>query len=307
MATLGDLGEFGFIGELKKKLPSGKGVVRGIGDDTAVIRSSKGKDTLFTTDMLVEDHHFRLGEASGFEVGWKALAVNISDIAAMGGVPTFAVVSVGFPQALSAQFARDVYEGLARCAKTFGVTIVGGDTNASEKIVIAVSLLGEVEKGRAVLRSGAKKGDVIFVSGFLGGSYASKRHLSFTPRLREARYLCQKFKVNAMIDLSDGLSSDIRRLAEESGVGALLSKENIPISRDANGLKAALCEGEDFELLFTMSPKEAARLTLAAKDGKLAPFHPVGRIVDKKEGVCLVRDDRAREPLPAEGFDHYLA
>lgn len=307
MATLGDLGEFGFIRELKKKLPGGKGVVRGIGDDTAVVRSAKGKDTLFTTDMLVEDHHFRLGEASGCEVGWKALAVNISDIAAMGGVPTFAVVSVGFPPALSAQFARDIYEGLARCAKTFGVTIVGGDTNASEQIVVSVSLLGEVEKGKAILRSGAKIGDVIFVSGFLGGSYASKRHLSFTPRIREARYLSKKFKINAMMDLSDGLSSDIRRLAEESGVGAVLSKENIPISRDANSLKAALCEGEDFELLFTMSPKEAARLTLAAKDGKMAPFHPVGRIVDKKEGVALVRDDRTREPLPAEGFDHYLA
>ncbi|HXV19227.1 MAG TPA: thiamine-phosphate kinase [Candidatus Omnitrophota bacterium] len=307
MATLGDLGEFGFISELKKKLPAGKGVLRGIGDDTAVVRTPKGKDTLFTTDMLVEDHHFRLGEASGFEVGWKALAVNISDIAAMGGVPTFAVVAVGFPQALSAQFARDVYEGLSRCAKAFGVSIVGGDTNASEKIVVSASLLGEVEKGKAVLRSGAKMGDVIFVSGFLGGSYASRRHLSFTPRLREARFLCKKFKINAMMDLSDGLSSDIRRLTEESGVGAVLSKENIPISRDANGLKAALCEGEDFELLFTVSPREAARLTLAAKDSKLAPFHPVGRIVDKKEGVCLIRDDRAREPLSAEGFDHYLA
>jgi len=294
------------INELKKKIRNGRSVRLGIGDDAAVIRPPSGKDLLFTTDMLIEDRHFKLNDATAFEIGWKALGVNVSDIAAMGGIPTHAVVAVGLPKNLSLDFVNELYEGIRSLAKCFKVNIVGGDTNQSDKLVIAVSLLGEVKRGAFVRRGGAKPGDVIFVTGSLGGSYVSRKHLNFTPRLNEARFLVSHFKIHSMIDISDGLASDIRRIAEESGVGVVLSKEAIPVSRFAKDFSAALTDGEDFELLFTLSPKEAARLTHYPAQKGLVPFHPIGKIVEKRCGIKLVRDDRKTEPLPSKGFDHYL-
>lgn len=306
MKKLSELGEFGLIEVLRKKIKTGASVRLGIGDDTAVVRPGAGRELLFTTDMLIEDRHFKLSDATAFEIGWKALAVNVSDIAAMGGVPTHAVAAVGLPKNLTLDFVSELYQGLRSLAKCFKVNIVGGDTNQSDKLIIAVSLLGEVKRGAFVSRGGAKPGDVIFVTGSLGGSYASQKHLNFTPRLDEARFLVSHFKINSMIDISDGLASDIRRIAEESGVGAVLSKEAIPVSRFAGDFNAALTDGEDFELLFTLSPKEAARLTRHSTQKGLAPFHPIGKIVEKRRGIKLVRDDRKTEPLPPKGFDHYL-
>lgn len=304
---LGQLGEFGLIEEIRKLVfTDSKTVLLGIGDDAAVLKPSGKKRLLFTTDMLIEDEHFRLKEATPFEIGWKALAVNLSDIAAMAGAPTHAVISMGLPKKLRFGFVRELYRGMETLARRFKVNLVGGDTNRSEKLVLSVALLGEADAKDYVTRSGAEPGDVIFVSGFLGGSYASKKHLHFMPRIEEARFLTRHFKIHAMIDLSDGLSSDICRIAEASRVGAFLAKGSIPLSKFARDVNAAMNDGEDFELLFTLSPKEAARLTLYPFGKKGTSFHPIGRIVEKKYGVRLVDKSGKSAPLAGKGFDHFL-
>ena len=300
------IGEFGLIRQIRNTTRvSNPAVLMGIGDDTAVIRGSSKKDMLFTTDMLIEGIHFEITEASPYEIGRKALAVNLSDIAAMGGWPTVAVVAVGLPPDLPPKFVRELYEGIEDLASSFNVSIVGGDTNRSGKIVISVALLGEVEKNKALLRSGAKEGDVIFVTGLLGGSYASKWHLNFIPRLEESRFLSRHFKIHAMIDISDGLASDIHRVCEESGVGAILSQEAIPVSPFAKKREAALTDGEDFELLFTLSPKEAARLTLYSSDRNIGPFWPVGKIVPRRQGIKMTGPRGSVKDLPEKGYDHF--
>lgn len=305
MKRIGDTGEFALIRSFRAKTRRGPSVRVGIGDDTAVLRPAPGKELLFTTDMLIEGKHFRLSEATARQIGRKALAVNISDIAAMGGVPTCAVVALGLPARLPKKFAVDLYEGIRALADDFGVSVVGGDTNGSDKLVVAVTLLGECERGRALLRSGARPGDVIFVSGELGGSYPSKKHLDFTPRVKEALFLAKNFKVGAMMDLSDGLAGDLRRIAEESGVGAVLLKEAIPVSRAARGVAGALADGEDFELLFTLPVPDAARLMAAEISAGVGTFRPVGKIVEKKRGLTLIDLAGKRVPLGAGGFDHF--
>lgn len=302
--TLKEAGEFGLIERIRRMMPGAPAVLMGIGDDTAVLRIGN-KKVFFTTDMILEDRHFRMSEATGFEIGWKALAVNISDIAAMGGIPTHAVVALGAPGDLSLNFIHEIYTGIRTLARRFHVTVVGGDTNASDKLVVSVSLLGEAVRGLVATRSAAKAGDVVFVSGFLGGSRASKKHLRFVPRIKESQFLMKHTQMHAMMDISDGLASDIHRITERSGVGACLSSEAIPCTPGVH-LGQALTEGEDFELLFTLSPKEAAKLMVssAARRG-LAPFHAVGKIMPKAYGVRLVGANGKDEILPAKGFDHF--
>ncbi len=305
--SLSEVGEFGLIDAIRRMTPKADpSVLLGIGDDTAVLLPPKKGDLLFTTDMLIQDRHFRLEDASPFEIGRKAMAVNLSDIAAMGGQATHAVVSLGLPAALSVGFVTKLYRGLIRTAGEFGVSLVGGDTNQCDRIIISVAMIGQTFTGRqAVRRSGAKVDDVIFVSGSLGGSYVSKKHLHFIPRLREAEYLVKNFKVHAMMDLSDGLASDLCRLTKESGTGAFISKERIPLSKHARGVGSALSDGEDFELLFTLSPKDAARLMSRNLSRGLAPFCPIGKIVHKRFGVKLLRVEGAWESLAQTGFDHF--
>ena len=305
MKPVKDAGEFNLIRRIRAKTRVDRTVLAGIGDDTAILKTDPSKELLFTTDMIIQDKHFRLKDATAYEIGRKALAVNLSDIAAMGGIPRHAVVSIGFPGDLSQKFVTDLYEGIRVLARKFHVNLVGGDTNASEKLVISIALLGECEKSKAVQRSGAKLGDVIFVSGELGGSYRSKKHVLFMPRIEEAQFLVKNFKLGAMMDISDGLAGDIHRIAEESRVGALLCREAVPVSKAASGFEAALTDGEDFELLFTLSPREAARLHLSPFQIKTNFFKPVGKIVEKKYGVCLVDTAGISKSLAEHGFDHF--
>ncbi|MBI3252359.1 MAG: thiamine-phosphate kinase [Candidatus Omnitrophica bacterium] len=300
---LKDIGEFGLIDEIKRwARPNTPRVRLGIGDDAAVLSAARGKDILFTTDMLIEDRHFRRSEATAYEIGRKALAVNLSDIAAMGGVPTSAVIAAGLPADLPVDFAREMYRGLKDLARVFKVDIAGGDTNLSEKIILSVALLGEVPRGKALKRSGAKNGDVVFVTGSLGGSYASKKHLHFIPRIKEAGFLAGNFNIHSMMDISDGLAMDIHKIAKASRVGILLSERAIPSSGD---IQRALTDGEDFELLFTLPPAEAAKLTLTPPKKGLAAFHPVGKVVEKKYGVRLVKNGGTVVKLAEKGFDHF--
>lgn len=301
---LSDMGEFRFIEKIRSLVQKRGDVKVGIGDDAAVLRIGKGRTLLFTTDMILEGKHFLKDQATPFEIGWKAMAVNVSDIAAMGGVPTYAVVAAGLPSSLSEKFLRELYRGMSAVCRRFGIALVGGDTNASERIVLAVSLLGQAPKGGALLRSSAKPGDAIFVTGSLGGSYASKKHLRFIPRIRESQFLAAHGRVHAMMDISDGLGSDIFRLTSESRAGACLYEKAIPVSPAAKSVKHALTDGEDFELLFTVGAKDAARL-LNSWPKRLTGIHCVGHVTARSKGVKLLMRDGRMRVLKESGFDHY--
>jgi thiamine-monophosphate kinase len=299
MRELEKIGEFGLIERLTKRIVNDKSVIRGVGDDAAVISYTRSKYLLFATDMLVEGVHFRRQEASFFQIGRKALAVNISDIAAMGGVPKYALVSLGFPKALSVRALEDMMRGVTTLAKEYGINVVGGDTVRSGKIVLNVSLIGEVKKRNLVLRSGAKVGDLIFVTGSLGGSRRLKQ-FNFIPRVGEAQDVIKRFNPTAMIDISDGLVSDLRRIAEQSEVGAVIFKQLIPLSPRAS-LRSALYAGEDFELLFTVSLDSARRFH---EKGKI-PITCIGKIVEKKRGLSIIAAKAKVSALKEEGFRHF--
>jgi thiamine-monophosphate kinase len=299
-----DLGEIKLIKALTRDIRLDSSVIKGAGDDTAVIKWTEGKYLLYTCDMLVEDVHFRRGKATPFQIGWKALGRNISDIAAMGGVPRYAVVSVGVPQGLDVSFVKGIYKGMRKLADRFGVNIVGGDVSKSAKIVIDVSLAGEVEKKNLVTRSGARKGDLIMVTGAIGGSSKGK-HLDFMPRLDEARTLVKSWKLASMIDVTDGLLLDLRRILDASRAGARVYREAIPLSKNAGPFEKAVTEGEDFELLFTMSPNEAKRFFKQGLADMKTAVTLIGEVMDKGYGCRLVDEDGSVKRIKAKGYLHF--
>src|SRR5829696_5924458 len=238
MSTPRPTGEFAYIEWLRRVTPAAAGVAVGPGDDTAVLRPPRGP-LLVTTDMLLEGSCFRLADAGPRRVGRKAIAVNLSDIPAMAGVPTAAVVSVGLPRAGGRELAEGLYLGMREMADAFGVPLVGGDTNSWDgPLSISVTLLGEATDRGPVLRSGAKVGDWVMVTGSLGGSILG-HHLDFTPRVREALALHESAALHAMIDISDGLAADLNHICEESRCGAVLYASAIPISDAARELGRA--------------------------------------------------------------------
>lgn len=296
---LSKLGEFGLIERLKKSIRLDSSVVKGTGDDCAVLKYTREKYQLFTCDMLVEGVDFSSQDKPQL-IGRKALAVSLSDIAACAGIPRYCLVSLGIPKETTVEFMDDFLKGMRRLADKYRLNLVGGDLSKAKHLTIDVSVLGVVEKRYLVLRSGAERGDIIFVTGKFGGSIC-RRHLKFTPRLEEARFLVKNFKVKAMIDVSDGLTQDLNHILEESGVGAIIYTELIPLSKDARGLEDALYSGEDFELLFTLSAREAKKLIRR----KLAIFQPIGEILEKKYSLRLV-DKKGRERIiSARGFRHF--
>ena len=234
------MNEFELIARLTHALPVNESVVTGAGDDCAVLDLGVAdKLILFKTDAVVEGFHFTR-ETPPEKVGRKALARCLSDIAAMGGTPTAALVTIALPQDFEPEFVEKIYQGMNTLARAHGVAMVGGETTMNpERILISISLLGTIARGKQILRSGAKVGDAIFVTGELGGSLAEK-HLNFEPRLAEARWLAGHFSIHAMIDLSDGLAGDLRHILLASGVGSELLKSTIPISRAAKSGGARL-------------------------------------------------------------------
>lgn len=299
------LSEAGLIRRLAKGFSRNGDIIKGIGDDCAVIRVAKDKYLLVTIDMLVEDVHFKLKDATPFQIGWKSLGCGISDIASMGGLSRYAVVSLGLPARCSVEFVEELYRGMKVLGRRFGVTIIGGDTNRSEKLVVDAAVMGFVEPRNLILRSGAKTGDIICVTGTLGGSYKSGRHLDFTPRQKEARILTENFRINSMIDISDGLSTDLNHIAEESGVGACIYEALIPISKNAASLDAALNEGEDFELLFTLPVNEAEKLLGKRSAGIKTPITKIGKITAGRQGVKIIGRNGKIKELRPEGFKHF--
>lgn len=309
------MNEFQLIATLTRSLPVNDSVVFGAGDDCAVLDlGAPEKLFLFKTDAVVENIHFT-DETPPEKIGHKALARCLSDVAAMAGQPVAALVTIGLPKKFNQEFVVKVYDGLNALAKRFGVAIVGGETTTNPGgIFISIALLGNVPRGKQVLRNGAKAGDAIFVTGELGGSLSGK-HLDFEPRLAEAQWLAENFSIHALIDLSDGLAGDLRHILAASGVGAGLLKTAVPVSREAKlqarksssakpPFVAALTDGEDFELLLTVAGQDAVPLMDAwkTKFPKLK-LSCIGKIVPG-EGITI-RDKNGSHPLNAHGYAHF--
>jgi thiamine-monophosphate kinase len=306
MQRLHHIGELGWIERIRRFATSDRSVLKGIGDDCAVVRTGGKRLILFACDMLVEGVHF-LSDAPAALVGWKALAVNVSDIAAMGGIPRWAVVSVGLPPSTPVAYGLDLYRGLARCARRFGVHLVGGDTNRAKQKVIDVAIVGEVEPDRVVYRSKAAPGDRLLVTGRLGGAVRSGRHLTFLPRLYEARAIGAYVKPHAMIDLSDGLWNDLMRLCQASGVSAIVEWNRLPLHRGSSHLDA-LTEGEDFELLMAVEASQAERLLRWAARRLPCGLHRIGEVIPlrgKWPQIVLKTPDGKKLPKRLLGFQHF--
>ncbi|UCD54650.1 MAG: thiamine-monophosphate kinase [Candidatus Omnitrophota bacterium] len=293
--------ELEFIRYISKKFKAGKPVVKGIGDDCAILDYTKTRYMLLTCDMIIEGTHFS-GKATPFQIGWKAVAVNISDIAAMGGIPRYILVSAGIPRNKGAKFLKEIIKGIETISRRFNILLIGGDTNVSRETVINVTLIGEVEKKCVITRDGARRGDLIFVTGCLGEGRV--KHLNFLPRLKEARILAKDFKLNSMIDLSDGLAMDLNRLTEAAKVGARVYKSLIPLSDASEPLDKAILAGEDFELLFTAPIGESKKLIKRMGRREDLPITLIGEIVDRRFGVQLIQEEGKIKPLKPKGFAH---
>jgi thiamine-monophosphate kinase len=300
--------EFAFINWVRARTAPHPVVALGIGDDAALIRLGPRGECLVTADMLMEGIDFRLPEADPRAVGHKALAVNLSDMAAMAGRPLAAVVSVALPKRQGRELAEGIYAGIESLAAKFDVAIAGGDTNSWDgPLVLNVTLLGQPTGSGPVRRSGAQVGDWIVVTGSFGGSIAGK-HLTFEPRVNEALVLHKTVELHSMIDVSDGLAADLYHILDESQAGARVWAERIPASeaaRQAAGSKSALehalGDGEDFELLFTVSADDGRRL-LAAPPFE-TPLTHIGEITAGR--VCqLVHADGRSLPLERLGWVH---
>src|SRR5215216_76726 len=332
--------EFDFINTLHQRVASSsESIVAGIGDDAAVFRSSPGKETVVSTDLLVEDIDFRRTTTPPYLLGHKALAVSLSDIAAMGARPLWSLISIGVPEDVwETDFVERLYDGLLNLANRYGVQLIGGDTSrTNENIVIDSIVTGECAAGNAVMRSGARIGDQIFVTGSLGAAAAGLRLIERGAHLAEQNFadedsqklvhillrqlrpeprvgwgivLGEERLATAMIDLSDGLSSDINHLCAASGVGALIDSSLLPIDsyvtelcgrRALDPLQLALHGGEDFELLFTVKPGDVAKVPRRV-DG--VEIKRIGEITNASEGVKISEGTRVWELRPG-GWKHF--
>lgn len=332
---LKDLGEFGLIHRLKKRItPRSSAIVAGIDDDAAVFKARE-QLSLLTTDAFVEGVHFDLKYMSFHDVGWRLLAANLSDIAAMGGIPEYAVLSIALRDDLSVAAVDDFYRGMLEIAQQFNVDIIGGDTTRTpDRLFFSVTIYGRVERERLVLRSGAREEDAVLVTGNPGNSIAGleilklqrasllekfpdavKQHRTPQPRIREARHLVDHFHIHAMIDVSDGVASEIGHVCQSSDVGVLIYADKIPLSaaartiaeiRGTNPLDYALYGGEDFELLFTASPAERSSIIRELKTMFHLQCSNIGKITSADKGVMLNDGERAVS-LTAHGFDHFRA
>ena len=312
--------EFQFIRNIKNKYG-----LRQIGDDCAVMPKNTTKDMVLTVDMLVEDIDFRLDWVTPESLGHKALAVSLSDVAAMGGTPRWAMLSIGIPASIwSSKFVDKFYAGWFRLAGEHNVDLIGGDVSrTTDKAVIDSIVGGEVRRGKAILRSGAKPGDSIFVTGALGGAAGGlslleksgaiqkwnkkegellRRQLRPTPQIEIGKYLSRYEIATSMIDISDGLAADLHHLCDASSVGARIELDKIPIDGNLSVIKnenheLALGGGEDFELLFTSKKKIISR-------EKLSPISRIGEITSNARIVELVENNSIVR-LPPKGFQHF--
>jgi thiamine-monophosphate kinase len=280
----------------------------GIGDDMAQIRWRE-ESVLITTDMLLDGVHFELRKTTLKQVGYKAMAVSLSDCAAMATVPVAAVVAVALPKGFGEKELKQLHCGITLAGRKFGCELIGGDITrwkGKKPLAINVAMLSRPGACKPIRRSGAKIGDVICVTGALGGA-GFKKHLEFEPRVREAIEITKKATIHSMIDISDGLSSDLNRICHHSKVGAIINAEQIPISNEAKKskkpLNSALNNGEDFELLFTLSERECRKL-LRRWAGSI-PITQIGTITNTKKMQIKMPNGQIRD-LEAKGYDHLI-
>jgi thiamine-monophosphate kinase len=332
--------EFDLIRALKRRYASsGAGIVRGIGDDAAVIASGRHRHDLFTTDLLAEGIHFERRTAAFTDIGFRAATANLSDIAAMGGIPKYVLVSLAMPRDATGRQVKQFYDGVMAACRPHRVRLIGGDTSASKGgWFVNIVLIGSSNSGRLLLRSGARAGHDLYVTGTLGDSRAGlhilqrtrsgadarsltaadrrfliQRHLRPSARVREGRWLSEANWATAAIDVSDGLSGDLRHLCESSGVGAIVELAALPISpacrRYALCLKQnperfALAGGEDYELLFTVPARQRVPFERASAKQRLC-VRRVGRVTSAAQGVRVMLPDGRLRPLPWSSYEHF--
>ena len=316
MTDIKQLGEIKLIDRIRDKIngkaellsSAYKDVVQGIGDDTAVIKGNGRNLTLFTADMLIENVHFDTSKMSFPQIGHKAIAASLSDIAAMGGIPKYCLVSIGLPGNMKAENVDEIYKGLSSLAEEYHTAVIGGDTNFSPAgIIIDVFLTGEVEPEFLCLRSEARPGDSILVTGRLGHSAECLSRGEYSPpspRIKEARAILKMAKVNAMIDISDGLGKDLHAITRSSNTGAIINAESIPVSPGAN-MELALTGGEDYELLLTVpgDNKELLLSTIPAETGTALTC--IGEIAEHNTGVLIRNKNGETVPLSPGGYEHF--
>jgi len=331
-----NLSEFSLINRIANKFHQyKKDVLKGIGDDAAVVKINKDKCFLYTCDTLVSGVHFLEKYATPYQIGQKAAAINISDIAAMGGKPKYFLVSLFLPQGTTEKFIDQLYQGLIEKCNLYDIDIIGGNIARSNQFIIDLFLIGGVSAKNLLLRSGAKVGDLVLVTGTLGDSAAGlkllqnptinisapnrkkliSRYLSPTSRIKEGMLIAKSGKASAMIDISDGLSSDLIHICEESKAGVKLYLDKLPVSDSAKKiaeltnrsyLDLALNGGEDYELCFTVPYKNASFLVQQLKKKTKTKITVIGEIIPQKQGKWLIGKTGEKTPLIPKGWDHFL-
>lgn len=302
------------IAQLRPRLPSHPLLKLGIGDDAAILDGAQGADWVVTVDMLTDQVDFLLDRVDPRRVGRKALAVNLSDLAAMASRPVAAVVALVLPRKGGMELALTLYEGMLPLAEEFGMAIAGGDTNSWDgPLAVSVTAIGQTTARGPLRRNGARPGDRILVTGRLGGSILG-RHFDFRPRIHEALALAERYSLHAGIDISDGLARDLAHLVEESGCGAVVDLASVPVSEDAvrlsdqradgmTPLDHALADGEDFELILAVPAEEAERMV--AEQPLDVPVTMIGQFV-AEPGLWQQDSTGQRSPMPVRGFEHDL-
>ncbi|MGM8213844.1 thiamine-phosphate kinase [Virgibacillus sp. W0430] len=318
--------EFSFINSIKQKSYQQSTVIKGIGDDAAVIRQ-QSKDIVTAVDTLVHGVHFSTETMQPFQVGYRALAANISDLAAMGASPAFYLVSITIPDTLGERALQDMYSGMRHIASTYQMDLIGGDTVSGKEWSVTITVIGYVDKGRARYRSLAEENDVVFVTGTVGDSQAGlyilqhsgnyinqnyfiNRHVKPEPRVSFARAL-RNIQRMALNDISDGIANEAAELAEASNVALILDSEKIPISPFLSQFpcdlqyKWKLFGGEDFELLGTVSEKDWSHVQFCAKELQL-PVTQIGKVVHRKtsDGHVFLKQNKQQVPLNKKGYTH---
>lgn len=319
-----NISEFAIINRISKMFPKyKKSIIKGIGDDAAVIKINKNKYLFYTCDAQVSGEHFLEQYSSPYQIGRKAAAVNLSDIAAMGGTPKYLLVSLFLPKLTTEKFIDALYEGLSEECKKYNVNIVGGNISKSSQFIIDIFLTGEVSSKNMLFRSGAKVGDAVVVTGTIGDSakglqllkqnkkkYSSQdkqfiaKHQLPIPRVKEGLILAGSGMVNSMIDLSDGLSSDIQRICDESKVGVKLFLEKLPVRKSVE-MNSALNGGEDYELCFTTRIKNVKYLSDLIKKRTGQKITVIGNVLPLKDGRWLIDKSGNKRSLISKGFDHF--
>ena len=301
-----------FIRWIRTQLPPDPRLLLGAGDDAAVLELAQQAGCVVTSDLLMDQVDFLVEQCAPQRIGRKALAVNLSDLAAMAARPHSVVVSLALPRRGAHALAVGLYEGILPLAREFETSIAGGDTNTWDgPLVISITAIGETTGNGPVVRSGARAGDTVLVTGDFGGSILSK-HLDFTPRVHEALCLHRDYQLHALTDVSDGLSVDLSHIAEESGYGVVIDRDSIPISKAAVELAAqtddassplvrALSDGEDFELIMVMAADDAERLV--QQQPFAVPVTPIGHVVEDT-GLWWYDERGELTPLEISGYEH---